>query len=60
LEQKLTQEQLAAIVGAGKQAANKWEKGVTIPPLETLWPLADFFGVTMDYLIGRSDDPVRH
>ncbi|MFR5833806.1 MAG: helix-turn-helix domain-containing protein [Acutalibacteraceae bacterium] len=38
-----------------------WEKGRTEPDIETLIRLADFFDVSVDYLIGRvdSDNAVR-
>ena len=51
----LTQQQLAAELGIVKQTVNNWEVGYRTPPLESLWQLADYFNVTLDYLVGRSD-----
>lgn len=50
----LTQTQLADAVGLGRQAYAYYEKGEREPSLETLGKLADFFGVSVDELLGRS------
>lgn len=34
----------------------RWEKGINQPSAEFIIRLADFFGVSTDYLLGRSDD----
>ncbi len=47
---KLTQEQLAAIVGVSRQTVAKWESGETSPDLEHAAALADALGVTIDAL----------
>ena len=37
---------------------SSWETGRKLPPAETLIQLADFFGVSVDYILGRtSEDP---
>jgi transcriptional regulator with XRE-family HTH domain len=41
--------------GSPLQTINHWEKAYRVPSLETLWRLADFFGVSIDYLIGHPD-----
>lgn len=30
-----------------------YEKGITVPPTEVVYRLADFYGVTTDYILGR-------
>lgn len=49
-EKGLTQFQLAQIFHYSDKAVSKWECGDTLPDLETLVSLADFYGVTLDYL----------
>lgn len=49
-EKGLTQFQLAQIFHYSDKAVSKWECGETLPDLETLVSLADFYGVTLDYL----------
>lgn len=34
-----------------------YEKGKTDPTLDSLVILADYFDVTLDYLLGRTDEP---
>lgn len=50
----LTQEQLAAELCVSPAAVSKWERNLSNPGIEMLWALADFFGCTIDELVGRS------
>lgn len=53
----INQPQLAKILNVSKQTVSNWENGNRIPDVTTLSNLADFFGCTVDYLLGRADDP---
>lgn len=48
-----TLEKLAEKVGVTRQSIGYYEKGERIPDTETLIKLADVFGVSCDYLLGR-------
>lgn len=48
----LTQEQLAEAVGVTVGAVSKWESGLSNPDIGMLPALADFFGVSVDVLLG--------
>lgn len=50
-EQKLTQAELAQKLNYSDKAVSKWERGESIPDIETLKAIADMFGVTVDYLL---------
>lgn len=53
-EQKgVTQTELAKQMGVVRSTICQYEKGVHEPDLETLIKLADYFGVSVDYLLGR-------
>ena len=54
-ERKLTLSALADIVGLTNQAISLLEKGKRSPSFEVLCMLADYFDVSLDYLVGRSD-----
>lgn len=54
---KITQEQLGNAIGVSKMAISYFEKGKKSPGRESLKKIADYFGVTTDYLLGRSEDP---
>jgi transcriptional regulator with XRE-family HTH domain len=47
---KLTQSELAEKFNYSDKAVSKWEHGEALPGIDTLQQLADFYGVTLDYL----------
>lgn len=51
-EHNVTQETLAAHLGVSPQAVSKWENG-SYPDGDLLPKIADFFGVSIDYLYGK-------
>lgn len=48
----LTQEQLGDVLGITGQAVSKWENGSALPDLPVLPTLAEYFGITIDELMG--------
>ena len=53
----MTQEEVAEQVGVSRQAVAKWEKGDTLPDVESCVKLADLYGVPLDMLIrGLKED----
>ena len=54
-EKKETQVQVAAAVGVSEQYYQKLEYGENLPGIENAWKLADHFGVSIDYLVGRTE-----
>lgn len=55
LEKGLYQKELAAYLNVSIGTISNYEKGVHSPDLATLCKLADYFGVTVDYLLGRTN-----
>ncbi len=51
----ISQQQLADVIAVSQQSVNKYENHSVEPDIETLIKMADFFHVTVDYLIGRND-----
>jgi len=56
IEFELTQSDVAQKVGLSTTGYGNIETGKSIPSLETLIKLADLFNVSLDYLIGRSEE----
>ena len=53
----LTQEEVAEKVGVSRQAVAKWEKGETMPDVESCIRMADLYGVPLELLArGLKDD----
>lgn len=48
---------LAKAVGLSKQSINNFENLRNLPSLDALTDIADYFDVSTDYLLGRSDEP---
>ena len=55
----LTQKEVAHQLLCDQSLYSKYERGERPLPLELAVRLADLYGVTLDYLVGRSDDPGR-
>ena len=55
-ENGLNQVTLAKRVGVKQNTISSWLNRKKEPCINSLWLLADFFGVSVDYLIGRSGD----
>ena len=47
---------LSKIFGVSQATISSWEKERTYPPYSDLIKLADYFNVSIDYLIGRTDN----
>nr|DAG38966.1 MAG TPA: regulatory protein/DNA complex-sensing repressor [Caudoviricetes sp.] len=58
--QKLTQKQAAQLAGVGERVYQSYEYGKVVPTITVLVALADALDVSLDYLVGRSDDPELH
>lgn len=54
-EKKLTQKEMADIFNMSDARYNQYETGKRSPDYDTLKLFADFFDVTTDYLLGRTD-----
>ncbi len=55
----ITQEQLADVLGVTCAAVSKWERGETYPDITLIFPLAYYFGVSVDELMGYNRDKVE-
>ncbi|ELY5748215.1 helix-turn-helix transcriptional regulator [Streptococcus iniae] len=56
LEKNLTQKQVAQSLKITQQAYGQWETGKLNPKKETIQMFADFFNVSVDYLLGNTDN----
>lgn len=60
LSKNLTLKQVAETLGMVQRNYQRYETGEVDPPLSKAIALADYFNVSLDYLVGRSDDPKRY
>ena len=59
-EKKLTQKQIAKLLSIDEGAIGHWEHERGQPSFSVLCHLADALGVSLDWLVGRTDDPEVH
>lgn len=55
LERGLSQRALAEKTGIKQANISRWESGAVIPNVADCWVLADFFSVSVDFLIGKNE-----
>ena len=53
----LQQKEVADRLGVNPSAVTRWESGEKRPDLVNLVKLADLYNVSLDYLMGRTDNP---
>ena len=62
-DRKITQVRLAAMLEVNPRVYNRWERGTSVPQLDTIVKIADILGVSLDVLVGREKNtqaPVIH
>ena len=55
-KRELLSKDLAKIMCVEPAAITNWEKGTRFPKGDSLIKIADYFGCSIDYLLGRTDD----
>ncbi len=56
LEKGLSQRQIAKMLNISQSTYNNWENSRTEPSIAQLIQIAQLFGVSVDFLIGNTDD----
>ena len=56
-EKNVTQQKVADVLGVTVGNVQKFEYGTARPKLDNVIKIADFFDVSLDYLVGRTDNP---
>lgn len=54
------QKEISEVLGIAPRTLRGYEGGTREPNIDKLIEIADFFDVSLDYLVGRSDDPKRY
>ena len=56
----LTQKQAASFFDIAERHWQRYESGEQTPTFDGLLEIADYFGVSLDWLTGRTDNPDSH
>lgn len=56
-EFKLTQKQIAASIDVAESLYQRYEYGKVVPSATVLMDISNKFNVSLDYLVGRTDNP---
>ncbi len=59
VSKELTQSDIAKLLNITTRQEQRYESDKSDMPISKAVTLADFFDVSLDYLVGRSDDPTR-
>ncbi len=59
-DRDMTQKQVANIIGMSQTGYSKYETGENDLPTAVLIKLAAYYGVSIDYILGVTDNPNRH
>lgn len=59
-DRDLNQTQVARILGMSQTGYSKYETGENDLPTSVLINLADFYGVSIDYILNQTDNPKRN
>lgn len=57
VQRGVTQKMIAEAIGVAPGSVQRFEYGTVKPKLDTVISLADFFDVSTDYLLGRTNNP---
>lgn len=49
----ISQLELSKKIGTSHQNINRWERGIVLPNIDFCVKLADFYGISLDELVGR-------
>ena len=55
-QKEISQSKLGEILGVAQNTICNWEMGNRQPDNDSLFRMADLFGVTIDYILGREND----
>lgn len=58
MQNEMNQKQLAEQLNISLSTLSSYELEKHAPPIETLISIADYFNVSTDYILGRTDNPV--
>lgn len=53
------QKELAEYLNIKQNTYSQYENGKREIPIELLWKLADFYNTSVDYIIGRTENPTK-
>ncbi len=59
-DKDLNQTQVARYLGMSQTGYSKYETGENDVPTEILIKLADFYGTSIDYILGQTNNPKRN
>ena len=55
IENQLNQHKFAELCKVKQSCVSKWERGETLPDIETLITISEIFNISTDFLLGLKD-----
>jgi len=60
IDNGLTQRQIAKLLNVSQNTYSQYEIGVTRYPLDAVVTLAEYYNVSIDFLVGLTDEPAPY
>lgn len=60
IDRDLSQSDVARILGCQREVYRRYEKGTRTIPVDFLIKLADYYNVSIDYLVGRTKNKSKY
>lgn len=58
-ERKKTQADIAGVLGILRTTYGEYERGKIMPPMDRINAIADYYAVSVDYLVGNTNNPAE-
>lgn len=59
-EREISAKKISDDTGISTGNISDWKSGRCLPSINALITIADYLNVSIDYLVGRTDDPILH
>ena len=60
IDQDKTQQEIAELLGCQREVYRRYEQGIRSIPIDLLMKLSDYYDVSIDYIVGKTNTKKRY